>query len=153
MRIWPVLITCVGLLLFTQCGSDEESAEQAPPSEPPVETGSLEVEGSTVQISWIRDLTETFKAAELAYDLGDTNDAILTAESLLVVSETAMDTLPPNDQLTRFILVFTSDVYASLRRWYATTGQTDEARQLSERYLDLAERMQRKRDSASRQAP
>ncbi|GAB4322398.1 MAG: hypothetical protein Kow0074_13910 [Candidatus Zixiibacteriota bacterium] len=154
MRHWFTIVLLLFGLTLTRCGSDsEETADTSPPSEPPAQVGMMEVEGSSVQINWIRNLTESFKSAELAFSLGDSTNAIWTAESLLTVSEAALDTLPVDAQMARFLLIFSSDVYASLRNWYTLTGRIDEAQELSRRYIELADRMKRRRDSLSKTVP
>jgi len=151
MRRYLILVVMFGLLALIQCGSDDEPASDQTAKEP-VETteGSVKIPGTRAEIGWIQELTESFKAAKLAYDLNDTSSAIWTAESLLVVAEAAIDTLPPADQMTRFVLIFTSDVYGSLRNWYILSGQPEAATELSQRYDALTQRMQHRRDSVAK---
>ena len=104
-------------------------------------------------MAWVKNLTESLDAARLKYDLRDTLGAIASADSLVRISEAALDTLPITHSLIGFLAIYTADVYGTIQDWETARGNHAAVSELSKRYTVLAERLQHRQDSAAVQEP
>lgn len=109
--------------------------------------GEIALSGSPAELAWVKSLTETLDAARLKWDLRDSVSAIVTADSLARVAESALDTLAVTDPMSEFLTIYIADVYGTLQRWETARGNRAAASELSKRYNAIAARLGARRDS------
>jgi len=153
-----VAATCLVVSLsfgILGCESAEKYQKSAPQAEkaPAPVGGEMAISGSPEQLAWVKNLAEALDAARLKYDLRDTLGAIIAADSLGLLSEAALDTLPIGHSLSNFLSVYIADVYGTLQEWRTAQGNHAAVSEISRRYNALAARLQARRDSAAAQAP
>jgi len=149
-----VIILFLSSWLVSSCQSELETpkiADKEVDEQP--EVGVIEVAGTPEDLAWFRRMTETLRAAELAFELGDADGALGTADSLRMVTESLLDTIPQESNRGRFLLVYAADVYGRLRVWRTMGGDVDGVASLSRQYEALVRRLHAQRDTISSESP
>ena len=110
--------------------------------------GTLAIKGSPEQMVVVRSLTHRLEAAQALWDSGEKPGAIATADSLCRIAEAALDTIPLDQPVADFLLIYTTDSYDRLTVWHK--DQKDEAAvaALKFRFDSLAARLHTRRAAA-----
>jgi len=145
-------VSLVGGLAACHSAEKYKAPEKKKQADQSVE-GTLQVTGTPAEMRWARDLAGALDAAKLQFSLQDTTSAIAVADSLVTVAETALDSLPVNHSLNKFLMVYVADAYDTLRRWYMARGDRTAADTISVHFRALAKRLQARRDSLHAQSP
>jgi len=146
--ILMALIVAMGLLAGCESADKYKKKPAAEVQEQEEPTGGeFALSGSPAELAWVKNMAEALDAARLKYDLRDTVGAIVSADSLSRVAETALDTIPMGHPMNDFLAIYVADVYGTLQKWETERGNHAAVTALSKRYNLLAERLQHRRDS------
>ncbi len=147
-------IVCLAVIFAVTLLAGCESADKfkkKPVTETPQQAepvgGEFALSGTPAELAWVKDLTEALDAARLKYDLRDTVSAIVSADSLIRVTEAALDTVPISSPMSEFLAIYVSDAYGTLQKWETARGNHAAVTALSVRYDQLAQQLQQRRDS------
>jgi len=140
-------LSVVTVVSLVGCGSAEKYQKQPAPQ--PVITGSAGIRLPLDRVKWSRELTSALDAARLVVDMGDTLRGMAVADSLLLLAEGILDTLPDDVPLRKFLLLFVADGYSRLMKWESVRGNRVAVAELTNRFGALAARLKSRRDSLS----
>ena len=149
-RVVCLLLCCAVLLA---CGSPEKYQKQqqgaaAPASELPGTSVGLEL--GREHSPWAQGFITALNDSREVHAAGDTALALRILDSLIAGGERSLDTLPFEDDRSKFLVLMLSDVYSQAVIWQAAQGDTVGARTRTERFQALADRIHRIRDSIDR---
>jgi hypothetical protein len=153
IRAALLVVLFTGAVLCGCKSADEYQRDETAEQPAPPVRHELKFTGSPEEVTWAREMAEALEAARLRYDLADTVGAELTIDSLIIVAEAALDTLPLEHKLVDFLMVYVADAYGGLQRWFTAQGEPNAVADLNRRYNALAARLQARRDSAAANAP
>jgi hypothetical protein len=146
-RICCFLLTGFAVL---GCGSPEKYQKQ----QPEVVAGTPESPGMSVGLelapeyrAWAKGYIDALNDSRSMYAEGDSTLALRILDSLIAGGERSLDTLPFEDDRSKFVVLMLSDVYTQAIMWRAGQGDTTGARIRTERFQDLGDRIHRLRDS------
>jgi len=111
--------------------------------------GTLAVTGSPAQMEVVKSLAHEMETAELQWDTGNHDAAIATVDSLRKVSEAVLDTIPLDQPIAKFLLVYVTNTYERLIVWGQERSDDNAVKALTGRFESLAARLQVRRDSTA----
>jgi len=149
-RTIRALALILAIVMFAGCESAEKYKKvPAADSTAAPRVGTLEVTGSPAQMQEVKSLAQKMEAAKAQWDTGNQADAIGTVDSLCLVAEAALDTVPLGKPVTNFLLVYVTDSYEHLIAWQKEREDDKAVEALNHRFESLATRLQKRRDSTA----
>lgn len=153
MSTWLECLLLISALLVG-CGSPEKYQKQGQEG---AATGTPEQTGVSVGLElrneygpWAKGYIDALNDAREVHTKGDTALAFRILDSLIAGGERSLDTLPFEDDRSKFLVLMLSDVYSQSVMWYAAQGDSLSARSHTARFQALADRIHRLRDSIDR---
>lgn len=157
MRAGAVRVLTSVLVLVSLLGCESaEKYKKSPMADSTAapQVGTLEVKGSPEQMQAVRELAQGMDAAQAQWDSGDQAAAIGTVDSLRIVAEAALDTIPLGQPVANFLLIYVTQSYDRLIAWKKERKDDRTVEVLTRRFESLVTRLQERRDStAATKAP
>jgi hypothetical protein len=113
------------------------------------QAGTLAVKGTPEEMRVVRNFGHGMDSARVLWDMGEKAAAIATVDSLRVVAEATLDTIPLGHPVANFLLIYVTDAYDRLSAWHKERGDDKDIQTLNLRFESLAERLQKRRDSTT----
>ena len=109
--------------------------------------GTVTVSGNPAQMAVVKSLAHEMETAQSLWDVGKHEAAIAAVDSLRLVSEAVLDTIPLSEPIAKFLLVYVTDSYERLIAWGQERSDETGVKALTSRFESLAARLQVRRDS------
>jgi hypothetical protein len=133
------------------CGSPEKYQKQS--EQTPVVAGTAELRLTPELAKWARELTSALDAGKLTVEMGDTLRGVAMTDSVLLLAERVLDTVPDGQPLQKFLLLLIADGYGRSVQWARASGDRRAEAERTGRFAALAARLMARRDSAAAVSP